>query len=80
MGCVFDVSQEVLNTDLLSFRSADAALAMNKLTHKVTVLVDFLSSEERLCGKSNLLFLLDIANNKNWVRVVAPQNFVDLDV
>jgi hypothetical protein len=80
LGHVFDVSQEVLDNNFFSFDSANATLAVNELAHQVAVLVNLFYSEECLCRKSDLFFFLDIKDRKDWVGVIASQNFIDLNV
>lgn len=53
---------------------------MHKLSANITILSKLLLSEEGLRWKPNLLLFLDFANNENRVGVIAPQNFIELDV
>jgi hypothetical protein len=70
----------VLNSDFFSFTGSDSRLHVDKLAVQVSVLVDFFLSKVSFSGKTNLLFFLDIADDKDGVGVVPADNFVDLDV
>ena len=80
MGGIFDVSQEMLDSHLLSLCGSDGTWYMNELAIECSFGVGFLLSEIGLSGERNLLLVLNSDNDENRVGVVSTENFVDLDV
>ena len=53
---------------------------MNELSIEVALVIDLFLGIVRFRGKANQVLILDIADNKAGVRIVAAQNLVDADV
>lgn len=80
LGGVLDVSQKVLDTDLLSLSSSNRRSDMDELSFEVSVLIDLLTGEVSGRGQANLLGFLHLTDEEAWHRVVATKDLVDLDV
>ena len=79
-GHILDVSQQMLNSDLLSLSRLNGRRDMNEILDQLAFFVDFLDTAVGLCGDGQLVGLLDLGHNKDRVRVIASVLFVDLDV
>ncbi len=80
MRCVFDISEQVFDSYFLCVCGADAGGHMCEVTTDVAFLVDFLLGEESLSRQTYLLILLNIADNKYRVCVVAANNLINLNI
>lgn len=70
----------MFNCNLFSVSCADAGCNMDELPSDIAVLADFLLSEECFCWQTDLLLLLDVANDEDWVGVIASNDFVNMDI
>jgi hypothetical protein len=80
LGGILDVSQEMLDTNLLGLCGSDGTWDMHELAIECSFGVSFFLSEIGLSGERNLLLVLNSDNDENRVGVVSTENFVDLDV
>lgn len=66
--------------NLLSISCTDAWRNMNELTSDVTFFTNLLLCEECFSWEADLLLLLNVANNKNWVGVIPSNDFIDVNI
>jgi hypothetical protein len=80
LGGVFDVSKEMLNSHLFGFGGTNCGWHMNELSADVALGISFFLSEVCFSGQADLLLVLDSDHNEDWVRVISPENLINLDV
>ena len=80
LGRILDVSEEMLDSNLLGLGSSNRAWDMHELPIDVALGIGFLLCEIGLSGQGDLLLVLNSDNDEDWVGIVASQDFIDLDV
>jgi hypothetical protein len=80
LGSVFDVSKEMLDTHLFGFGGTYCGWHMNELSTDVALGISFFLSEVCFSRQADLLLILDSDNNEDWVRIVSPEDLINLNI
>lgn len=79
-GHILDVSQEMLNADLLGFGGVNGRWDMNEVLNKSAILINFLNRAIGLGRDRDFILFLNLGHNVDGVCVVKLELLIDLNI